>query len=138
MKNELFKAFSRTSSGRRAHTLLLTHPWGPQDIFDEVMKVTNDTLSLLDLYASYSCQMLSKPDTWAQWLTAEHRVAGMCLAFLVRKGHLKLVARPTRSGRFSGTYCLPGSPLLGVPKPERIVRVALPSFNLPAMGLENL
>jgi hypothetical protein len=133
MNQKILEAFARTSSGRRARTLLLTHPSSPDSIFSEVLNDVTELMPLLELNGAYRCQVLCNPDSWSQWFIAERRVAGMCLAFLVRRGIIKLVRRMTRSGRWSGQYCLPESPLLGTPKQERIVGVVATGFNLPAM-----
>jgi hypothetical protein len=133
MTNWLFARFARTGSGRRADTLLREHPWTPKEIFDEVQSTTTVVLPLLDSNAAYSCKMLFGSDSWSQWLTAEGRVAGMCLAFLVRTGAIELVPHMTRSGKWSGKYCLPGSPLLKKPKQTQVKRVIFTCKNLPGM-----
>ena len=55
----------------------------------------------------YTTEQLCGPDMWAPWFTVEHRIAGMCVAYLVKVGAIPLVLHLTRSGKGKKRYCLP-------------------------------
>jgi hypothetical protein len=110
MKNSnLFESFIDSPAGRRATTLMLSHTRSVQDIFEEVQREAVLDVASLILGCKYTTQQLSNPVTWADWFTAERRVAGMCLAFLVREKVIGLVQHQTRSGKGTKRYCLPST-----------------------------
>ena len=122
MKNNDFEDFARTSAGRRAATLLLTHTVKPEEIFAIVLAEVTQNLPHLDVDGRYTTEMLCGPDIWKKWYEAEGSVAGMCLAFLVRKKEVKLYKHLTPSGKGKAKYrnTPPPEP---VGPPLRIVRL---------------
>jgi hypothetical protein len=107
MKTNYFEKFSGTSAGRCASSLLVTHQIKPKHIFSTVLYKSNQALPDLVVGGKYTTEMLSSPEVWARWTTAERRVAGMCLAYLVRTNSVDLVLHITRKGKGKKRYCLP-------------------------------
>lgn len=107
MKTNYFEKFSGTSAGRCASSLLVTHRIKPKHIFSTVLFKINQALPHLVVGGKYTTEMLSSPEVWAKWTTAERRVAGMCLAYLVRSESVGLVLHLTRKGKGKKRYCLP-------------------------------
>ena len=105
--SNLFESFLCTAAGRRATTLMWTHKRPMQEIFDSVLQEVNFAIPFLMVGAKYTTAQLCNPTTWQTWPTAEHRVAGMCLAFFVRERVIGLVLHRTRSGKGTKRYCLP-------------------------------
>ncbi len=119
MKNNDFEDFARTSAGRRAASLLLTHAIKPDAIFAIVLAEVTQNLPHLEEGGRYTTEMLCGPDLWANWLTAERRVAGMCVAYFVRKKVVALYKHGTQSkAKYRNTP--PPEPLA---RPIRIVRL---------------
>ena len=105
--SKLFASFLRTSAGRRATTLMLGRKHQLPEIFDSVLHEVTFAIPSLIVGGKYTTAQLSNPTTWSSWFTAEHRVAGMCLAFFVRERVIGLVLHRTRSGKGTKRYCLP-------------------------------
>lgn len=115
-----FESFAKTSAGCRANTLLGTHLVKPKDIFAAVIANVTELLPYLEDGCKYTTEMLCGPDTWAAWTAGEHRVAGMCLAYLVRHRVVALVRHKTRSGRGSARYIKGSPPVAVAPKITRL------------------
>ncbi len=122
MEKNDFEDFARTSASRRAATLLLTHAIKPDEIFAIVLAQVTEILPMLEERGRYTTEDLCGPDTWAAWYEAERSVAGMCLAYLVRKKEIGLYKHLTPSGKGKAKYrnTPPPEPLA---RPIRIVRL---------------
>ena len=107
MKTNIFEAFSKTSSGRRASTLLATHAHTPAQLFNAIRTDVVAAIPRLIEGKKYSTEKLCSQDTWSPLYKAERRVAGMCLAFLVKVGAIPLTLHRTRSGKGTKSYQLP-------------------------------
>jgi hypothetical protein len=104
MKKNDFEDFARTSAGRRAATLLLTHVVKPDEIFATVLAQLTEILPILEEHGRYTTEDLCGPDLWANWFTAERRVAGMCVAYLAKKPDVALYKHITPSGKGKAKY----------------------------------
>ena len=105
MNNPDFEAFANTSAGRCAASLLRTHNVKPKQIFDTVFAEVTKAWPHLVEGAKYKTEMLCDPEVWSALFMAEKRVAGMCLAYMVRKRLVALFQHKTRSGKGSNRYC---------------------------------
>ena len=106
MKTTIFEPFSKTSSGRRAATLLTNHAHTPAQLFNAVRREVTAALPRLIEDKNYTTEELCSPDTWSPLSIAEKRVAGMCMAYLVKVGAIRLSVHRTRSGKGKKRYCL--------------------------------
>lgn len=107
MKTDIFEPFSKTSSGRRAATLLATHAHTSAQLFNAVRAEVAVALPYLIEGGKYSAEQLCGPELWSLWRTAEKRTAGMCLAYQVKVGAIGMVVHVTPSGKGKKRYCLP-------------------------------
>ena len=121
MKTEEFADFAGTSGGRRAATLLASHAVKPQQIFAKVHAEVFQILPYLEEGVRYLTKNVLDPDIWAEWTTAEKRVAGMCLAYMVRTGAVPLYRHFTPSGKGPAKYRTT-PPTEPVAAPIKIVR----------------
>jgi len=133
MKNRHFYWFAETSSGRYSKTLLMGHAVTPEQIFATVITVVPLLLPYLEDGCLYTTEMLCGPENWSKWSPAEHRVAGMCLAYLVRERVIPLFKHLTRSGKGKAKFRTDPSP---VPMARKITKItlrqpAVRSFQLP-------
>nr|WP_315491065.1 hypothetical protein [uncultured Rhodoferax sp.] len=103
MKKYDFDDFTCTSAGRRANTLLRDHEVKPEQIFCKVLADVTQILPHLMDDAKYTTQMLFDPDIWEDWTMAEVRVAGMCLAYMVRNDVVKLFRHRRKGKAFYST-----------------------------------
>ena len=122
MKTTNFDNFAGTSAGRRAATLLRDHKVKPEQIFAMVLAEVTQNLPHLEEGGRYTTEMLCGPDIWEALFEAEGSVAGMCLAYMVRKKMFALYKHLTRSGKGSAKYRTTPSPE-PVGRPIRIVRL---------------
>lgn len=122
MNKHDFENFACTSAGCRAATLLLDHKVKPEQIFATVLAEITQILPHLEDGRRYTTELLCHPDIWATWFTAERRVAGMCVAYLVRKSMVKLFRHRTPSGKGAAKYRTTPPPE-PVGRPIRIVRL---------------
>ena len=101
MNEKIFDSFACTSSGRRAARLLATHQVTPKQIFDAALAETTQAMPNVQDERKYTTEQLCGAACWARWYTAERRVAGMCVAYFVRKDIvlLELQKRRARSGK---------------------------------------
>jgi hypothetical protein len=119
MKSSDFMKFETSAGGRRAATLLRDHVVKPEQIFATVLAEVTQNLPHLEEGGRYTTEMLCGPDVWAAWFTAERRVAGMCVAYFVRKKVVALYRHRTQSkAKYRNTP--PPEP---VGSPIRIVRL---------------
>jgi len=116
-----FSDFETTSSGRRAKTMLEDHAVKPQQVFATVLAEVTQALPYLEESGRYTTEMLCGPDIWANWLTAESRVAGMCLVYMVRRRMVELFRHRTPSGGGKAKFRTTPSPV-PVRRPIKIVR----------------
>ena len=123
MKIYDFEDFACTSSGCRAATLLRDHKVKPEQIFATVLAEISQNLPHLEDGGRYSTEMLCGPDIWAAWHRGEGSVAGMCLAYMVRKGMVKLFRHRTPSGGGKAFYRTTPSPEPVGFRPIKIVRL---------------
>jgi hypothetical protein len=107
MKNSIFEPFSKTSSGRRAATLMATHTNTTAQLFKAVRTDVAAALPGLIEGKKYSTEKLCSLDTWSPLYKAERRVAGMILAYLVKVGAIPLTLHRTRKGKGTKRYRLP-------------------------------
>lgn len=108
MKASIFEAFSKTSAGRRSATLLKKYSVNPlKQLWDAVHSEAVWALPHLMEGSKYTTEQLCGPDIWSPWCTVERRVAGMCLAYLVKVGAIPLVLHLTPSGTSNKSYRLP-------------------------------
>ena len=104
MKTNYFENFAATASGRRAVTLLTDHKVKPRQIFDTVLtEVTHAMPHLVD-DGRYTAEMLCSPAIWRKWFKAERCVAGMVVAFMVKKPMVGLFRHITPSGKGKAKY----------------------------------
>ena len=122
MKTTNFDNFACSSAGRRAATLLLDHKVKPEQIFSTVLAEITQILPYLEDDGRYLTENLCDPDIWAAWFTAEKRVAGMCVAYLVRKSVVQLFRHRTPSGKGKAKYRTTPPPE-PVARPIKIVRL---------------
>lgn len=120
MTNQHYVLFQATSSGHRAKTLLLSHTVTPEQIFATVLAEVTQAFPYLVDGCTYPTKMLCGPDAWSAWSKAERRVAGMCLAYLVRNRVIPLFKHITRSGKGTARYRTDLQPA-PVPKIRRVV-----------------
>lgn len=120
MNTNEFEDFARTSSGRCAATLLVGHAVKPDQIYARVCADVSQILPHLEEGGRYLTKNVLDPDIWSAWTTAEKRVAGMCLAHMVRNGAVPLYRHLTPSGRGPAKYRTTPSPV-PVVAPIRIV-----------------
>ena len=104
MKKCTFEDFARTTSGRCAETLLADHTVKPEQIYQTMSAELEFGMPSLVEGGKYTTAMLCDPAIWTPWKTAEHRVAGMCVAFMVRKSLVHLQLHTTRSGKGTKRY----------------------------------
>lgn len=121
MKIQHFESFAETSSGRYARTLLLGHAVTPEQIFATVLAAVLPVLPYLEDGCLYPAKMLCGPEIWSEWTPAEHCVAGMCLAYLVRNRVIPLFKHITRSGKGRATYRTDPPP---APMARKITKIA--------------
>ena len=107
MKTSIFDQFSKTSSGRRAATLMATHTKTTAQLFNAVQTDLAAALPRLIAGKKYTAKQLCSPATWSPVRIAENRVAGMILAYLVKVGAVPLTLHRTRSGKGTKRYRLP-------------------------------
>ena len=100
--------------------MLLDHEVKPEQIFSTVLADVTQALPHLIDDAKYTTQMLCDPDIWEDWTTAEVRVAGMCLAYMVRNDVVKLFRHRRKGKAFYRTS--PSTESLNS-RPIRIVRL---------------
>jgi hypothetical protein len=108
MKTNNFEAFSKTSAGRCSATLskkFSTIP--PKKLWDAVHSEAVFALPHLMEGGKYTTEQLCGPEIWSPWLTVERRIAGMCLAYLVKVGAIPLVLHLTPSGNGMKRYQRP-------------------------------
>jgi len=122
MKKNDFEEFASTSAGRRAASLLRDHQIKPEEIFATVLSEVTQVLPHLEEGGRYTTEMLCGPDLWANWLTAERRVAGMCIAYFAKKPDVALYKHLTSSGKGKAKYRNTPPPE-SVRSPIRIVRL---------------
>jgi hypothetical protein len=118
MKTKDYADFAGTSSGRRAETLLLTHKVSPGQIFATVLAEVTQAVPHLEDGAKYTSEKICDPDIWSKWSLAERRVAGMCLAYLVRNRAVPLYRHYTLSGKGTARYCTQPSQM-----PEKRIKI---------------
>lgn len=104
MTDRDFDSFANTSAGRCAATLLRTHAIKPSQIYAMVHAEVTQSIPYLAEGRPHTTELLCDPAVWSKWFTAERRVAGMCLAYMVRRGLVKLCLHITRSGKGSKRY----------------------------------
>jgi hypothetical protein len=104
MKKNDFEDFAGTSAGRRAASLLRDHQVKPEQIFATVLAEVTENLPHLEESCRYTTEILCGPDLWANWLTAERRVAGMCVAYIAKKPDVALYKHRTQSGAGKAKY----------------------------------
>ena len=112
MKTTNFADFAATSAGRRAATLLSDHKVKPLQIFNTVLAEVTHAMPYLVEEGRYTTEMLCGAEIWGKWFTAEGRVAGMCVAFMVKTRTVKLYRHITPSGSGKAKYRI-------TPPPER-------------------
>jgi hypothetical protein len=122
MKKNDSEDFACTSAGRRGASLLRDRKVKPEQIFARVLAEVTQILSYLDEGGRYTTEDLCGPDVWTTWVTAERRVAGMCVAYLAKKPEVALYKHLTPSGAGKAKYrnTPPPEP---VGRPIRIVRL---------------
>lgn len=113
MNDKYFEAFARTSSGRRASTMLAERANKPEKIFTMVLTQVNRAVPHLVHSAKYSTCMLCDPVLWTPLSFSERSVAGMCLAFMERKQIVELTRHQTRSGKGKRLYMAKKAPIIG-------------------------
>lgn len=126
MNASYFESFARTSSGRRARTLLQDHEVKSDQIFAMVLAEVIQNLPHLEEGAKYTTEDLCGPDIWGAWFQAQGSVAGMSLAYLVRNRVVKLFRHRTPSGAGKAYYRTSPPPELVCLRPIRIVRLRRP------------
>jgi hypothetical protein len=70
----------------------------------EVQDEVTIALPFLEDGVRYKTKRLCGPAAWSKWFTLEHRVAGMCLKFLVQQELVPLYRHWTPSGKGSAQY----------------------------------
>ena len=111
MTTQIYDSFSKTSAGRRSAGLLRKHSVIPlKQLCDAVHTEVVWTLPHLSKGGKYTAEELCGPDMWLAWFTGERRVAGMCLAHLVKVGSVPLTLHYTRSGKGKKRYFLSPEP----------------------------
>ena len=123
MKTPDFSDFASTSAGRRAATLLSDRKVKPAQIFATVLAEVTKRLPFLEDGSKYTTEMLCGPDIWANWYTVEGRVAGMCVAYIVKKRMVELFRHYTPSGSGKAYYRTTPSPDPRGSRVSRIVRL---------------
>ena len=108
MKTNNFEAFSKTSAGRCSATLSRKFSTTPsKQLWDTVHSEVVWALPYLIEGGRYTTEQLCDPEIWSPWLTVERRIAGMCLAYLVKVGAIPLVLHLTPSRKGKKRYQLP-------------------------------
>ena len=116
MKVRNFEDFAKTSSGRCGEKILLTHTIKPKHIYPVVLGAGTKALLRLVDGCKYSTEEICGPAIWASWSTAERRVAGMCMAYLVRNHVVVLYPHRTLKKGGKAFYCTQ-------PMPEPVGRI---------------
>jgi hypothetical protein len=122
MKTHNFDDFACTSAGRRAASLLLAHEVKPHQIFAIVLAEVTQILPELDEGGRFKTEDLCDPEIWGPWRTAEKRVAGMALSYMVKTRMVVLFRHLTRSGKGSAKYRTAPSPE-PMGRPIRVARL---------------
>ena len=108
MKPNNFESFSKTSAGRCSATFSRKFSTIPlKQLWDTVHSEVAWALPHLMEGGKYTTEHLIDPGIWSGWLTVEHRIAGMCLAYQVKVGAIPLKQRFTQSGKGTKRYRLP-------------------------------
>lgn len=108
MKTGTFKEFSKTSAGRGSETLSKKYNTiPPMQVWDAVHSEVVMALPHLMEGGKYTTGQLCGPEIWSPWNRLERRVAGMCLAYLVKVRAIPLVLHLTPSGKGNRRYRLP-------------------------------
>lgn len=110
MNSSIFETFKKTPAGRRATTLLRASSLASAQLFNAVHAAVVEHLPYLDDGRRYTTEELCGPELWSTWFTAERRVAGMCLAHLVKVDSVPLTLHYTRSGKGKKRYHLSPEP----------------------------
>lgn len=106
----IFQTFSKTSAGRCAATLSKNYNTiAPKQVWDAVHSEAVMALLHLKEGGKYTTEQICGPGIWSPWFTVERRVAGMCLAYLIKVGAIPLVLHLTPSGKGKKRYCLPST-----------------------------
>ena len=108
MKTNNFEAFSKTSAGRCSATLakrFSTLP--PKQLWNAVYSAAAMPVPQLKEGSKYTTEQLCSLDIWSPLLTVERRIAGMCLAYMVKVGAVPLRLHLTPSGKGKKRYFLP-------------------------------
>ena len=106
MSSSNFEIFMKSSSGHRAAALLRASNIRPAQLYDAVHAAVVEHLPYLDDCRRYTTEELCGSELWSQWHIAAVRVAGMCLAHLVKVGSVPLALHYTRSGKGKKRYYL--------------------------------
>lgn len=122
MSSSIFETFEKTSAGRRAATLLRDSIVTPAQFYDAVHVAVVEHLPYLDDGRRYTTEEQCGPELWSAWFTGERRVAGMCLAHLVKVGSVPLTLHYTRSGKGKKRYYLSPEPKGPEKQSARIAR----------------
>ena len=108
MKTNNFEAFSKTSAGRCSATFSKNFSTIPtKQLWHAVLSEAIFALPFLIEGGRYTAEQLCDQEIWLPWLTVERRIAGMCLAYLVKVGAIPLVLHITPSGKGTKSYSLP-------------------------------
>lgn len=106
MKTNNFEAFSKTSAGRCSATLakrFSTLP--PNQLWNAVYSAATMLVPQLMEGSKNTTEQLCGPDIWLPWLTVERRIAGMCMAYMVKVRVVPLTLHLTPSGKGKKRYC---------------------------------
>lgn len=112
MNTFLYASFLDSAGGHRATTLLANSKISVKAIFDDVLLIVRSAIPCMTDKGKYTTEQLCDPDYWQYWNVAQGRVAGMCLAFLVRRKAIGLELHRTPSGKGKKRYRLAQSEVL--------------------------
>lgn len=107
MQARHFEEFAKTPAGRRAAGLLKACAITPKQLLYTVFFETVFALPYLMEGEKYTTEQFCGPEKWSPLRKAERRVAGMCLAYLVKVGAIPLTLHRTRNGEGTKRYQLP-------------------------------
>ncbi len=113
MTTKDYEDFMKTSSGRRAATLLAADRVKPGRIYTTVLTAVTRAMPRLRDGKKYTTAMLCAPTVWSELSPGEGCVAGMCLAYLVRNKMVALRLHRTPSGKGTRRYCTLTTPDTG-------------------------
>jgi hypothetical protein len=104
MTAKLIRSFLKTSSGRRAVTLLARHGDSAQEMFTCVHACVQEAIPQLQTDHKYTTKDFMGDARWGNWFRAHKFSAGMCLAYMVRVSAVALELHKTSSGKGTKHY----------------------------------